>query len=201
MAAENKISIDDIKKLREQTGAGMMAAKKALEEANGDFTKAQENLRLAGAASAAKKSDRVAAEGVIVSYVHDNRIGVMVEVNCETDFVARTDDFKNFAKDVAMQIAATNPEYIRPEDVPAEVINKEKELIGKELAAAGKSAEMIEKITDGKLAKFYEQICLVKQPFIKDQDCTIEQLTAELVGKLGENIVIGKISRIALGEK
>lgn len=195
------ISIDDIKKLREQTGAGMMAAKKALEEAGGDFAKAQEVLRLAGAASAAKKSDRVAAEGVIEGYVHDGRIGVLVEINCETDFVARTEDFKQFAKDVAMQVAATAPEYIRPEDVPADVVDKERELIGKELEAAGKPAEMIEKITEGKLAKFYEQICLVKQPFIKDQDKTIETLTAELVGKLGENIVIGKVSRLALGEK
>ena len=193
------ISIDDIKKLREQTGAGMMAAKKALEEAGGDFAKAQEVLRLAGAASAAKKSDRVAAEGVIEGYVHDGRIGVLVEINCETDFVARTEDFKQFAKDVAMQVAATAPEYIRPEDVPADVVDKERELIGKELEAAGKPAEMIEKITEGKLAKFYEQICLVKQPFIKDQDKTIETLTAELVGKLGENIVIGKVSRLALG--
>jgi elongation factor Ts len=195
------VSIDDIKKLREQTGAGMMAAKKALEEANGDFAKAQENLRLAGAASAAKKSDRVAAEGVIEGYVHDGRIGVLVEINCETDFVARTEDFKQFAKDVAMQVAATSPEYIRPEDVPADVVDKEKELVGKELAQAGKPAEMIEKITEGKISKFYEQICLVKQPFIKNPDITIEQLTAELVGKLGENIVIGKISRMALGEK
>lgn len=195
------VSIDDIKKLREQTGAGMMAAKKALEEAGGDFAKAQEVLRLAGAASAAKKSDRVAAEGVIEGYVHDGRIGVLVEINCETDFVARTEDFKQFAKDVAMQVAATAPEYVRPEDVPASVVDKERELIGKELEAAGKPAEMIDKITEGKLAKFYEQICLVKQPFIKDQDKTIEQLTAELVGKLGENIVIGKISRMALGEK
>ncbi len=195
------ISIDDIKKLREQTGAGMMAAKKALEEANGDFAKAQEVLRLAGAASAAKKSDRVAAEGVIEGYVHDGRIGVLVEINCETDFVARTEDFKQFAKDVAMQVAATAPEYVRPEDVPADVVDKERELIGKELEQAGKPKEMIDKITEGKLSKFYEQICLVKQPFIKDQDKTIEQLTAELVGKLGENIVIGKVSRMALGEK
>lgn len=195
------VSIDDIKKLREQTGAGMMAAKKALEEANGDFAKAQENLRLAGAASAAKKSDRVAAEGVIEGYVHDGRIGVLVEINCETDFVARTEDFKQFAKDVAMQVAATSPEYIRPEDVPAEVTDKERELVAKELEQAGKPKEMIEKISEGKIAKFYEQICLVKQPFIKNPDVTIEQLTAELVGKLGENIVIGKISRIALGEK
>lgn len=195
------ISVEDIKKLREETGAGMMAAKKALEEAAGDFDKAKENLRLAGAASAAKKSDREAAEGIIASYVHDNRIGVLVEINCETDFVARTEDFQQFAKDVAMQVAATSPEYVRPEDVPAEVVDKERELIGKELKQAGKPAEMIEKITEGKLSKFYEQICLVKQPFVKDPDKTIEQLTAELVGKLGENIVVGRISRVALGEK
>lgn len=195
------ISIEDIKKLREETGAGMMAAKKALEESAGDFDKAKEGLRLAGAASAAKKSDRVAAEGVIASYLHDGRIGVLVEVNCETDFVARTDDFKEFAKDVAMHVAATAPEYIRPEDVPSEVLDKERELIGKELAQAGKPADMIEKITDGKIAKFFEQICLVKQPFVKDPDKSIEQLTNELVGKLGENIVISRISRLALGEK
>lgn len=195
------ISVEDIKKLREETGAGMMAAKKALEEAKGDFTKAKENLRLAGAASAAKKSDREASQGVIASYVHDARIGVLVEINCETDFVARTEDFQQFAKDIAMQVAATSPEYIRPDDVPTDVVDKERELIGKELAQAGKPAEMIEKITEGKLAKFYEQVCLIKQPFVKDPDKAIEQLTAELVGKLGENIVIGKISRMALGDK
>lgn len=195
------VTIEDIKKLREETGAGMMAAKKALEEAAGDFDKAKEGLRLAGAASAAKKSDREAAEGVIASYLHDGRIGVLVEVNCETDFVARTDDFKAFAKDVAMHVAATAPEYIRPDDVPAEVIDKEREMIGKELEQAGKPADMIEKITEGKIAKFYEQICLVKQPFVKDPDKSIEQLTNELVGKLGENIVISRISRLALGEK
>ena len=193
-------SIDDIKKLREMTGAGMMKAKEALVESNGNFEQAQEYLRKAGVATAAKKSDREAREGLIESYVHGGKIGVLVEVNSETDFVARTDDFKTFTRDIALQVAATNPEYLRPEDVPAELVEKESAFHRQELTDQKKPAEMIEKIVAGKMAKFYEGICLTKQPFVKDPDKSIEELTSELVGKLGENIVIRRFERIELGQ-
>ncbi len=194
------ISVDDIKKLRELTGAGMMKAKEALVEADGNFEKAQELLRKAGAVSAAKKADREARNGLIEAYVHGGKIGVLVEVNCETDFVARTDDFKTFARDIALQVAATTPEYLRPEDVPADVVAKETDFHKAELDSQNKPAEMIDKIVEGKLAKFYEGICLTKQPFVKDPDKTIENLTTELIGKLGENIVIRRFERIELGQ-
>lgn len=190
-------NIEDIKKLRDLTGAGMMKAKQALEEAGGDIDKAQENLRKAGLASAAKKADREAREGVIESYVHGGKIGVLVEINCETDFVARTDDFKAFARDVAMHIAAANPEYLSVDEVPADVVAKEQEIYRAEVQ--GKPAEVVDKIVEGKLAKYYQGVVLVKQPFVKDPDKTIEQLTGELVAKLGENIVIRKFSRLELG--
>ena len=194
------ISIDDIKKLRELTGAGMMKAKEALVEANGDFEKAQELLRKAGVVSAAKKADREARNGLIEAYVHGGKIGVLVEVNCETDFVARTDNFKTFARDIALQVAATSPEFLRPEDIPADVVAKERDFHKAELASQNKPAEMIDKIVEGKLAKFYEGICLTKQPFVKDPDKSIENITTELVGKLGENIVIRRFERIELGQ-
>jgi elongation factor Ts len=191
------ISVEDIKKLRDQTGAGMMKAKEALVESSGDFDKAVKYLREKGEASAAKKSDREAREGVIESYVHSGRIGVLVEVNSETDFVARTEDFKTFVRDVAMHIAASNPEYLNPEAVPANVVESEKAIYRKEVE--GKPAEIIEKIVDGKLNKFYEQVCLVNQPFIKDPDITIGKLTTDLIAKLGENIVIRRYERMELG--
>jgi elongation factor Ts len=191
------ISVDDIKKLRDQTGAGMMKAKEALEATGGDFDGAVKYLREKGEATAAKKSDREARAGVIESYVHGGRIGVLVEVNCETDFVARTEDFKAFVKDVAMHIAAAGPEYLKPEDVPAEVVESEKGIYRKEVE--GKPAEIIEKIVDGKLAKYYEQVCLVNQPFVKDPDVSIGKLTTDLVAKLGENIVIRRYERMELG--
>jgi elongation factor Ts len=193
-------SIDDIKKLRELTGAGMMKAKEALVEAKGDFEAAKEVLRKAGAVSAAKKADREARNGLIEAYAHGGKIGVLVEVNCETDFVARTDDFKTFVRDIALQVAATTPEYLRPEDVPAEIVDKERKYYEEELKDQKKPAEMIDKIVAGKLAKYYEGICLVKQPFVKDPDKSIEALTTELVGKLGENIVIRRFERIELGQ-
>jgi len=193
------IKIEDIKKLRDTTGAGMMDAKAALEEANGDFDKAVEVMRLKGIAKAGKKADRVASMGVIESYVHGEKIGVLVEINCETDFVARTDDFKTFARDIAMHIAAASPECVDRDSVNPEALKKETATIEKEVAAAGKPAEFAQKIIDGKLAKWYEQICLVNQPFIKDPDKTIDQLTKELIGKLGENIIIKRFSRLELG--
>ena len=191
------IAVEDIKKLRDQTGAGMMKAKEALEASNGDFDAAVKYLREKGEASAAKKSDREARAGLIEGYVHSGRIGVLVEVNCETDFVARTDDFKAFVRDVAMHIAAANPEYLNAEAVPAEVVESEKAIYRKEVE--GKPAEILEKIVDGKLAKYYEQVCLVNQPFVKDPDVTIGKLTTDLVAKLGENIVIRRYERMELG--
>jgi elongation factor Ts len=191
------ISVEDIKKLRESTGAGMMKAKEALEASGGDFDKAITYLREKGEATAAKKADREARAGLIESYVHGGRIGVLVEINCETDFVARTEDFKAFARDIAMHVAATNPEYLNAEAVPAEVVEKEKAIYRKEVE--GKPAEIIEKIVEGKLAKYYEQVCLVNQPFVKDPDVSVGKLTTNLVAKLGENIVIRRFERLELG--
>ncbi len=191
------ISVEDVKKLRDQTGAGMMKAKEALEHSGGDFDGAVKYLREKGEATAAKKSDREARAGLIESYVHSGRIGVLVEVNCETDFVARTDDFKAFVRDIAMHVAASNPEYLSPGAVPAEVVESEKSIYRKEVQ--GKPAEIVEKIIAGKLAKFYEQVCLMNQPFVKDPDVSVGKLTTDLVAKLGENIVIRRYERMELG--
>ncbi len=193
------ITIENIKKLRDVTGAGMMDAKAALTESKGDFDKAVELMRLKGIAKAGKKADRVAGNGVIESYVHGEKIGVLVEINCETDFVARTEDFKNFARDVAMHIAATNPTYLSSATVDPRELKKETDTIKKEVLASGKPAEFADKMVEGKLKKWYEQVCLLDQPFIKDDSKTIEQLTKELIGKLGENIVIKRFSRLELG--
>lgn len=191
------ISVEDIKKLRDQTGAGMMKAKEALEVSSGDFDKAVLYLREKGEATAAKKADREARAGLIEGYVHGGRIGVLVEVNCETDFVARTEDFKEFVRDVAMHVAAANPEYLDAEAVPAEIVEREKAVYRKEVE--GKPAEIMDKIIDGKLAKYYEQVCLMNQPFVKDPDVTVGKLTTNLVAKLGENIVIRRYERLELG--
>ena len=193
------MNIEDIKKLREATGAGMMDAKSALEEAKGDYEKAVVVLRKKGLAKAAKKAERSAGVGVIESYVHGGKIGVLVEVNCETDFVARTDDFKEFTRDVALHIAASNPTYVSSENIPEDELNKEKDLIKEEVAASGKPAEHAEKIVEGKLSKWYEEVCLLNQPFVKDPNQTIEQLRQALVGKLGENIVISRFKRLEVG--
>jgi len=191
------IPIEDIKKLREETGAGMMRAKEALESSGGDYDGAIKWLREKGEATAAKKADREARAGLIESYTHSGRIGVLVEVNCETDFVARTEDFKVFAKDIAMHVAAANPEYLDASAVPDDVIEREKAIYRNEVE--GKPAEIIEKIVSGKLAKYYEQFCLVNQPFVKDPDLTVAKLTSNLVAKLGENIVIRRFVRLELG--
>ncbi len=195
------INAADVKKLRDQTGAGMMAAKAALEEAKGDFTKAVEVLRLKGIASAAKKADREANNGLVGAYVHGGKIGVLVEVNCETDFVARTDDFKEFVHDLAMHIAAANPTYLDPESVPTDVIASEKAIYASEVEKSGKPTEHAEKIIEGKLNKFYQSVCLTKQAFIKNPDESIEDLVKGLIAKIGENVVISQFSRIELGEK
>lgn len=193
------VSVDDIKRLREVTGAGMMDAKTALEEAEGNFDRATELLRKKGVAQAAKRSERVAKAGVISSYVHGDKIGVLVEVNCETDFVARTGDFKDFAHDLALHVAAAAPEYLDPESVPAEVVKKEEGFYREELAEQQKPAEMIDKIVAGKLDKFYEGVCLMRQSFVKDPDQKIADLVAALAAKTGENIIIRRFSRLELG--
>ncbi|HSX01831.1 MAG TPA: translation elongation factor Ts [Candidatus Saccharimonadia bacterium] len=192
------IAVEDIKKLRELTGAGMMKAKEALETTGGDMDKAMVWLREKGEASAAKRSEREARAGMVEAYVHGGRIGVLVEINCETDFVARTDDFKDFARDIAMHVAAANPEYITPEQVPAEVVEQERAIYRKEVE--GKPAEIVDKIVEGKLAKYYESICLMNQSFVKDPDQTVGTLTTNLSAKLGENIVIRRFVRYELGQ-
>jgi len=195
------ISANLVKELREKTGAGMMDCKKALTEAGGDFEKAVDFLRKKGIASAQKKAGRTAKEGSVSSYIHgEGRVGVLLEVNCETDFVARTEQFKNFTRDVSMHIAAAMPSYVNPEEIPAEVIAKEKEIAIAQLQASGKPAAMLEKISEGKIKKFYEENCLNHQPFVKDPNKTISQFTQETIAILGENISIRRFSRFVLGE-
>lgn len=193
----SEISVELIKQLRDTTGAGMMDAKKALVEADGNYDAAVDALRKKGAARAAKRADREASAGLISSYVHGEKIGVLVEVNCETDFVARTDDFTAFARDVALHIAAAAPEYLNPESVPEAVVAKEREIYAGEVE--GKPAEIIDKIVDGKLNKFYETVCLTKQAFVKDPDKSIEQYATEVSAKVGEKIAIRQYTRMELG--
>lgn len=194
-----EINPADVKKLRELTGVGMMDAKGALVEAGGDMQKAQDILRKAGAASAAKRADREARAGLVEAYTHAGKIGVVVEVNCETDFVARTDDFKSFTHDIAMQIAASDPQYVAPTDVPEDVIEKEKEIYADSLAGKPEMENVRDKIIAGKLDKYFQTVCLSKQPYVKDPAKNIEELTTELIAKVGENIVIRRFSRIELG--
>jgi elongation factor Ts len=200
-----EVTASSIKDLRERTGAGMADCKKALTETSGDMDKAIDYLRAKGLAKAAKKAGREATEGAVVSYIHaGGRIGVLVEVNCETDFVARNEDFVNFTKDVAMQIAAMAPQFVRKEEVPADVVEKEKGvLIAKakeDPKNANKPDQILAKITEGQVSKFLKEICLLDQPFVKDNDKTIEQLQQELVAKIGENIKIRRFVRFELGE-
>jgi len=193
------VSVDDIKKLRELTGVGLTDAKKALVEADGDFDKALEEMRKKGLTKAEKKGDREAREGLIESYVHSGRIGVIVEVNCETDFVARLDDFKTLAHEIAMQIAAMNPKYASTEDIPAEEMERVKaELMASE-ALASKPEEMREKIVAGQLNKHFAEQVLMSQTYILDDSKTVEQHIKEAIAKLGENIVVRQFKRIELG--
>jgi len=195
-----EISATIVRDLREKTGAGMMECKKALTDAGGDFEKAIDILRQKGLASAAKKSARSASQGLIGSYIHMDKIGVMIEVNCETDFVARTDDFQELVKDVAMHIAAANPTYLAREDVTQDVIDREKEIYKAQVS--GKPAQVVDKIVEGKLEKFFTDTCLLDQIFVKDPDGKkkIKDLVTEKVAKLGENIVIRRFARFQLGE-
>ncbi|HOJ10579.1 MAG TPA: translation elongation factor Ts [Clostridiales bacterium] len=195
------ITADMVKQLRERTGAGMMDCKKALVETDGNIEKAVEYLREKGLAAAAKKSGRIAAEGLVESYIHgDGRIGVLVEVNIETDFAAKNEEFRMFVKDIAMQIAASKPEYIRKEDVPAEIVEKEKEILKVQARNEGKPEKVIEKMVEGRLEKFYKEICLLEQPWIKDPDKTINQLLVEKIATIGENINIRRFARFERGE-
>lgn len=195
------ISADRVKELREKTGAGMMECKKALTESNGDFEKAIDCLRQKGLASAAKKASRSASEGLVSSYIHMDKIGVLLEVNCETDFVAKTDDFKGLVKDIALHIAAANPSYLSHEDVPHDVIEREKDIYRAQVA--NKPPQVVEKIVEGKLDKFFSEMCLLEQVFVKDpeQKLKIKELVTEKIAKLGENIVIRRFVRFQLGEK
>jgi elongation factor Ts len=194
------ISAHEVKELREKTGVGMMECKKALVDSGGDFEKAIDLLRQKGLATAAKKSGRTASEGLIGSYLHMGRIGVLVEVNCETDFVARTDDFMELVKDIAMHIAASNPVYVSREEVPQDVLEREKAIYKAQVA--DKPAHIVEKIVEGKLDKFYSETCLLEQIFVKDPDQkkNVSDIITEKVAKLGENILVGRFTRYQLGE-
>lgn len=189
-----------VKELRERTGAGMLDCKKALVEANGDLEKAIEILRKKGLSKAAKKAGRVAAEGIVDSYIHGGRIGVLVEVNSETDFVAKNEEFRQFVRDIAMQIAAQNPKYVSREEVPTEVIEKEKEILKQQALNEGKPEHIVEKMVEGRLEKFYKEVCLLEQPFIKDPDVVIKDVLTEKIAKIGENIKIRRFVRYEVGE-
>lgn len=196
-----EISANLVKDLREKTGAGMMDCKKALTETAGDFDKAIDYLRKKGIASAAKKAGRATKEGLVFSYIHgEGKVGVLLEVNCETDFVARTDLFKAMVKDVSMHIAAAAPQWVLPEEVPAEVIAKEKEIFIAQMQAQNKPAAVLEKIAEGKVNKFYEENCLMKQSFVKDPNKKIEDILKETISALGENMIIRRFARFVLGE-
>jgi len=196
-----EISAEQVKKLREKTGVGLMDCKEALKHADGDMEKAIEYLREKGLAKLQKRSGRAASEGVIASYIHTGgKVGVMVEVNCETDFVANTKEFQEFAKDIAMQVTASNPIYIKREDIPEDIKAKEKELYRRQALDAGKPEKIVDKIAEGKMEKFYQEVCLLEQAFIKNPDITVKGLLEELVIKLGENIVIRRFVRFQLGE-
>ncbi len=192
------ISADAVRDLREKTGAGMMECKKALVESSGDFEKAIDLLRQRGLATAAKKAGRTASQGLIGSYIHMDKIGVMIEVNCETDFVARTDDFRELVKDLAMQIAAANPSYLSREDISQDVIEREKEIYRAQVT--NKPPQVVEKIVEGKLEKFFSDTCLVDQIFVKDPDKKVKDVVTEKVAKVGENIVVRRFVRYQLGE-
>src|SRR6185503_19117096 len=196
-----EISAQSVKELREKTGVGMMDCKKALTEANGDMEQAIVLLRKKGLASAQKKSGRVAAEGMIGHYIHmGGKIGVLVEVNCETDFAGRSDDFQTLVKDLAMHIAAASPKYVRREDVPADELQKEKDIYKDQARASGKPEHIIDKIADGKLDSYYQMVCLYDQPFVKEPSQSVEQLINGLIGRIGENIRVRRFVRFKTGE-
>ena len=195
------ITAAQVKELREKTGAPMMDCKQALTEAKGDPEQAEILLRKKGISVAAKKATRVTSEGAVASYIHaGGKIGVLVEVNCESDFVARTDDFKELVHDIAMHVAASDPKYVRKEDVTAADFAREKEIFLAQAVASGKPPHIAEKMVTGKMEKFYEEVCLIEQPFIKDQTISVGQLIASKIGKLGENIAVRRFARFKVGE-
>lgn len=195
------ITASMVKELREKTGAGMLDCKKALEEAGGDLNKAVDILREKGLSAASKKAGRVATEGAVESYIHaGGKIGVLVEVNCETDFVGKTDSFREFVRDIAMHIAASSPRYVSREEVPAEELEKEKEILRAQALNEGKPAHIVDKMVEGRIGKYYEEYCLLEQSFVKDPDKTVSQLLNEKVATIGENISIRRFVRFELGE-
>ncbi|MCL4512827.1 MAG: translation elongation factor Ts [Candidatus Eremiobacteraeota bacterium] len=190
-----------IKELREKTGAGMMDCRKALEEAGGEMEKAMLILREKGILAAEKKKGRKAIEGRIEAYIHfGGKIGTLIEVNCETDFVARTDEFQNLCKNLAMQVAASNPQWVSRDQVPAEVIEAEKKIYRESAIREGKPPAIVEKIVDGKMEKFFQSVCLLEQPYIKEQEKPVSTMIKEIIGKIGENILVRRFARFALGE-
>jgi elongation factor Ts len=194
------IPAERVKELREKTGAGMMDCKKALSEVGGDIERAIDYLRQKGLSDAAKRTGRTASEGVIASYIHPGgKIGVLVEVNCESDFVARTEEFQTLVKDLGMHVAASNPLYLRREDVPEDVITREKNIYEAQAKEGGKPEKIVERIVQGKLDKFFQEDCLLEQPFVKDPDLSVQQLVSSVVAKLGENIVVRRFQRYQLG--
>jgi elongation factor Ts len=196
------ISADLVKKLREKTGAGMMDCKRALEKAGGNMDKAVDHLREQGMAQAAKKASRIAKEGIVYSYIHPgDKLGVLLEINCETDFVARTEDFKLLAKDIAMQIAANNPLVVIRSDLKPEILEKEKEIYRTQAQNEGKPEKIIERIVEGKLEKYFQEVCLLEQPFVKDQDRSVKDRMDEIIAKLGENIAVKRFVRFRLGDE
>jgi elongation factor Ts len=200
-AVTEKIDAKQVKELREKSGAPMGDCLKALQESKGDMEQAFVVLRKRGMASAQKKASRSTNEGAVGTYIHaGGKIGVLVELNCESDFVARTEDFQGLLKDIAMHIAATDPRYVRREDVTPEDMEREKEIYRAQAAATGKPAPVVEKIVEGKMSKFYEEVCLLDQPFIKEQSMSIAQLIAQKVGKLGENITVRRFARFKVGD-
>jgi elongation factor Ts len=195
------ITADQVKQLREMTGAGMMECKKALADTGGDLDKAVDALRKSGAAKAEKRSGRAAREGRVEAYIHPgNRVGVLIEVNCETDFVARTDEFGELVRNVAMQVAAAGAEFVRREEVPEERVAREREILRAQTEAAGKPAAILEKIVEGKLGKFFAEVCLLDQPYIRDDKRTVGDIVQEAASKTGENIVVRRFSRFRLGQ-
>ena len=197
-----EISAKLVKQLRDRSGAGMMECKKALVEANGDLEEAEVVLRKRGIAVAQKKSDREANEGLITPYIHPGgKLGVLVEINCESDFVARTDDFQELCRDIAMHIAAADPRFVRREEVDSSTLEKEREIQRERALAEGKPEKIVDKIVDGRLSKFYEEVVLLEQPFVKDNSKTIQELITEKIAKLGENITVGRMARFKIGEE
>ena len=194
------VSANLVKELREKTGCGFMDCKAALAATNGDLEAAADHLRKKGVAAAAKKSHRSTGEGLVESYIHPgNKVGVLIEVNCETDFVARTDAFRALVRDLAMQVAAASPIAVSPEELPAELVEKERQLLAEQAKASGKPEKIIEKMVEGRVQKFYEEVCLLEQPFVKEQDRKVKDIVNEAIAKIGENIRVRRFSRFQLG--